>query len=492
MPDLYPHQLAAQAAVLRAVAGGAPSGLVVIPTGGGKTALALDTARRLGVPAAALVHRDELARQWVESAAKWWRGARVGVVQGDRDEWAAGEDLVVASVPTLHVRRRVRMPRDRFGLVIADECHHATDESTWGQVLDYFQAGFLLGVTATPQRLDGRPLTRFGSEPLYTYSIAQAIKDGKLVQVVSRAIQTDVDLDDVHTRGGDLAAGELAAAVNTPGRNRIVVDAYLEHAGGRRGIVFAVDVAHAEALAAEFDAALVPAAVVTGSMPIAGRRASLEAHARGGLQVLVNCEVLTEGYDDPGVSCVVWARPTKSRTLYVQGTGRGLRLAPGKTDCLVLDITDNCHRHKLVVVADLLGRPKKEPGEPREVREGGGGRPKDVREPVEWCLKEVCPWPELPTLEGYVAYLPWHGQPASEGQLRYLRSFGLAVKDGLTKGEASYLIDRAGEYEAAYPLPATSKQRWCLREAGLWVEGMSKREAGRLITELKGAKREAS
>jgi hypothetical protein len=169
--------------------------------------------------------------------------------------------------------------------------------------------------------------------------------------------------------------------------------------------------------------------------------------------------------------------------------GRGLRLAPGKKDCLVLDFTDNCRRHKLMAAADLLGRPKLEKEEADQDEEAAprGRREKREVKILEWRMAYVCPWPEMPSLEGYApdAELPWQAGPATEKQLAYLKRLGVAVGADLTAGEVSYLIDRAKEMEAAFPAPATPQQKFCLRKAGLWKEGTSRKEASRLIAQVK-------
>jgi superfamily II DNA or RNA helicase len=359
--------------------------------------------------------------------------------------------------------------------------------------MDYFDVRFRMGVTATPRRLDGKGLADwFGPEPLYVYSIRQAIKDNVLVPLRSFKIETGVNLDAVATRGGDFAEGELADAVNTPQRNAAVVAAYLEHASDRRAIVFAVDLAHVRDLAQAFQDAGVGAASVTGKDNIDVRRQTLADFAAGKYAVLVNCQVATEGFDDQGVDCILMARPTQSQALYTQCVGRGLRRcdATGKVDCLILDITDNCRRHKLMTATSLLG--EEQDAQPIEGYQAEEADEDDAQaqlarknQPLVWRLAEVSPWPELPNLEGYAPSKVWHHDTASEGQLKYLRSFGLDVSRALTKGEASYLIDRAAKLDAEFPTPATPKQARCLRYMGHWRDGLTKREATRLIGELK-------
>jgi superfamily II DNA or RNA helicase len=494
---LWPHQRAAVAAAAAAVAVGRPSGLWVIPTGAGKTFAFLTLARDLGGGTLVLVHRDELIAQTVRSAAAVWPGASVGVVQGARAEWA-GRDLVVASVPSLRPGRLAGVPRDRFKLLVADECHHLP-APTWQQAVRHFTPRFLLGATATPDRLDGRGLASwFGPRPLYTYPLRQAVADGILVPVRQLAVNTHVDLDEVALCGGDFAVGQLALAVATAARDRVVVEAYKAHAGGRKAIAFAVNRAHVGQLAASFLDAGVEAVAVTGATPPDDRRNALAAFAAGKYRVLVNCEICTEGFDDRGVSCILMARPTRSRALYQQCLGRGLRQCPeaGKQDCLVLDMTDNCRRHRLVTAADLLGSGPAAAG--AAANRDGGERDEQMAHlpapavtpprysgPVAWSWEEVPPWPELPSLQGYRPGAWWHHQPASEKQLQALRRFGLTVVKPLTKGEASFLLEQCIDY--AERELATPRQEFALRRAGAWEPGLTKREASRRIGLMRAA-----
>jgi superfamily II DNA or RNA helicase len=361
--ELWPHQRRARRAVLDALAAGRTEGLLVLPTGAGKTICFLTVARDLDLPALVLVHRDELVQQTLRALELVWPRARAGVIQAQRDEWHNGEQVVVASVQSLHARRRGRMPRDRFGFLVVDEAHH-TASPTYSSILDYFdRRRFLLGVTATPKRLDGVGLCHwYGDEPLFSYSIRAAVRDGILVPPVQYQVRTEVDLDRVASRGGDFVEGDLARAVNTPERNRAVVEAFCARAPGRKAITFCVDVQHARDLAGAFGAAGVRAAVVTGDVDLRERRVLLGGLAAGEFRVVTTCILLTEGFDDKSIDCVVMARPTYSHSLYIQYIGRGLRRcdATGKKDCLILDVTDNCQRHKLVSADDLLDAEERE------------------------------------------------------------------------------------------------------------------------------------
>ncbi len=381
---------------------------------------------------------------------------------------------------------------------MADEAHHAIAPS-WAAVLDYFAADFTLGVTATPERADGKGLAeRFGEKPLYVYPLRQAIEDDQLSRLVQYCIETSATLDGVAYRAGDFATSELSAAVNTLGRNQVVVEAYQKHAPERRALAFTVDVQHARDLCAAFNNENITAAVVTGETPLDERRQILADFAAGEIMVVTNCAVLTEGFDDRGISAVLMARPTCSRGLYTQCIGRGLRKADGKADCLVLDFVDNSRRHKLVTLLSLLGAPHARNADGRDVlqvvdtdrAEAERRREIGKQHPLRWRLTRVCPWPAVPDLTGYVPAEHWHRDHATGKQIEYLMRFGLGGVDdkvpcGLTKGEASYLIDRSLELEAAHPVPATSNQRCFLARLGQWQDDMTKREAQRLIGKVK-------
>jgi superfamily II DNA or RNA helicase len=492
-PSLWPHQRAAINAALNATAS-KQSGLWALPTGTGKTigfttfAKELDPERVL-----VLVHRDELIGQTLKAFQWVWPEASQGVIKGELDEW--NRRMVVASIQSLHSKRLERYDQDLFDLVIADEAHHYSSES-WGAALQYFQPRFTLGVTATPERLDGKGLDHlFGEEPLYVYPLRQAIEDGRLVRIKQRQIETRIDLDKVKVQGGDFQVGALSDAVNTPERNRIVVDAYLREAKGRRAAAFCVDTRHVSDLLDEFLSAGVTATQVTGTTPLDDRRHRLELFRRGEIEVMVNCNVLAEGFDDPGMSAILMARPTKSRGLYTQAIGRGLRLCEGKKDCLILDFTDNCRRHKLASVFSLLGARGEiedasgedvldavDEDNERLVREGAAA---DMR-PLRWSSADVPPWPDIPALDGYTARFPWQDTQPSEKQLKFLAAFKLGIKREITKGEASYLINRCLEMEAKHPTPPTSKQEYFLRMRGVNASKMSKREASEMIGYLKG------
>jgi len=319
--------------------------LIVLPTGTGKTIVFTEVAHRLGLNTLIIAHREELLQQAADKFRMGDPMAIIGQVGAGRHEW--GAPMTVASVQTISRPEHLKkLKLFGYGLMIIDEVHHACSES-YQRVLDALPDAFVLGVTATPDRLDKANIEHIFGEPVFKASIIDMVEQNYLSNLRAVAIPTTTSLDDLHTQDGDFKLDELEVAVNTPDRNERIVTGYLKHCNGRQGLCFAVTIAHAEHLAETFKTFGVCASLVSGETPTEERKRLLHDYERGTLQVLCNCGVLTEGYDAPQTSCILMARPTKSRALYVQCIGRGTRLAPGKTDCVILDITDNCLKHRL-------------------------------------------------------------------------------------------------------------------------------------------------
>lgn len=357
---LRPYQSQTLDALRQHFAAGNRAGLVNWPTGTGKTVLAAEICRTARRPVLFIAHRGELLEQTEDKIRAFVPDADIGFVKAGRDEH--DRQYVLASVQTLaRPARLARIAPDRFGVVFLDECHHAAAAS-YRRVLDHF-TGVVIGLSGTPYRLDGRGLDDiFGAKPVYTYEIETAVKDGYLVPPRGWLIQTDADLDAVHTVAGDLNVGELAGVMNTIASNRVTVESWHEHASDCRTIVFAVDVQHAIDLADAFTASGIAADYVHGKMNDTERRERLERFRAGDIQVLANCMILTEGFDESAVGCVIMARPTKSKSLYIQCVGRGLRPADGKKDCIILDIVGVTKRHSLRGVGDLFGFEQRDMG----------------------------------------------------------------------------------------------------------------------------------
>lgn len=334
--------------------------LVVMPTGTGKTLVFAKVAERMRRHGRVLVlaHREELIRQACDKIATWTSLSTAVEMGAERADgiFGAAADVVVASVQSLARRARLeRFDASAFGLVIVDEAHHAPAD-TYQRVLDHFATAKVLGVTGTPDRLDGQGLGRIFDTVAFSYELRDAIEDGWLVPIRQHRVDVAVDLSGVRTTAGDLNERDLEREVMSEGALHGVAAPVVRHAADRPTLIFGVTVAHARALAETlaFYADPERVAVLAGDDDREKRRQTLVAFTEGRIQYLVNCALFTEGFDQPSIACVAVARPTKSRALYAQMIGRGTRLAPGKADLLVLDFKGNAGRHALVSTFDVL------------------------------------------------------------------------------------------------------------------------------------------
>ena len=336
--------------------------LVALPTGSGKTVVFAHLPQALGLGRdermLVLAHREELIEQAAGKLRAANPGASVGIEMAQRRA-EPDNRIVVASVQSL-VNRLDRHGSATYRVVICDEAHHAP-APTYRRIFEHF--GFanddgerlLVGFTATTKRGDGVGLWNVFEKITYQKSLREMIDAHWLVDIAGYRIETRADISGVQSRAGDFAAGQLSRAVNTKARNELVVHTYRELAPGRKALTFTVDVQHAEDLSAEFQKQGVNARAVSGKMKKADRRAIVGSYRRGDIDVLCNCALLTEGFDDPKTAAVLMARPTRSSLLYMQMLGRGTRTAPGKKELLLLDFVDSTKRHSAVSLPDLFG-----------------------------------------------------------------------------------------------------------------------------------------
>ena len=349
--------------------------LIVLPTGTGKTCVfcALPTFMHATRRVLILVHREELADQAADKVRKWNPAVSVAVEMADRRA-SQTDSVVVASVQTLRkgsARLLALNPAD-FDLIITDEAHHATADS-YTSIYEHFgvlseNSSILhVGVTATPNRADGKGLSEVFTEISYSMGILDAINQGWLANIRGYRVQTGQSLDGVKSRCGDFATDDLANAVNNEPRNEIIVKHWLELAEQRTTLAFCVDIAHAKAVAQSFRDHGVASEAVWGDDPL--RASKLADLHEGKIKVLCNCAVLTEGFDEWKIGCVIMARPTKSQLLFVQCCGRGTRIPEGinnllearaagirieKEDCILLDVVDS-YKQSLVTLPTLFG-----------------------------------------------------------------------------------------------------------------------------------------
>jgi superfamily II DNA or RNA helicase len=363
------------------------STLLVLPTGTGKTICLAEIIRR-AFPRRALVlaHREELIFQAADKVSRV-TGFRCDVemasYRADLDDMLGGPQVVVSTIQTQTAGadgggRMTRFDPSYFGLLIVDESHHSTAAS-YRRCLNYYRQNprlKVLGVTATPDRADEEALGQVYDTVAYDYEILDAIHDGWLAPVEQQMVSvSDLDYSGCRTTAGDLNGADLAQVMEDEKTLHGIAAPTIEITKNKRTLVFASSVAHAERLAEILNRHRDGcAAWLCGKTEKEDRRKILSSFAAGNIQYVVNVGVLTEGFDDPGVECIVMGRPTKSRALYAQMIGRATRPLPGivdglespelrragiaaskKPSCLIVDFAGNAGRHKLMTTADILG-----------------------------------------------------------------------------------------------------------------------------------------
>ena len=340
--ELRPYQAQAVSG-LRDALRTADSALLVMPTGAGKTVVFTEIARlatQKNKTVFVLVHRRELVNQASDKLKK--AGVEHGIIAAGFDR--SNHSVQVCSVQTLARRlSTVTTPPD---LVIIDEAHHSVAGS-WDKIIGHFTNAKIVGVTATPSRLDGRGLgTHFLTLVQGPY-VAQLVDSGFLSQHKVFAPPIKVDLTKVKTRAGDYAKDDLDQAMDRPTITGDCISHYRRLADGLPAIAFCCSVKHATSVCSAFTAAGYRAKLVTGSMPIDERDEAISGLADGRTQVLCSVDVVSEGTDVPEVSAAILLRPTQSEALYLQQVGRILRPQPGKI-AIVLDHVGSTLKHGFV------------------------------------------------------------------------------------------------------------------------------------------------
>lgn len=342
---LRPYQLQAIAELRQALAQPASSAVLVLPTGAGKTTVAAELTRLMvarGKRVWFVAHLYELVAQARTRMEAF--GLTVGEIASDAYYWAA-RPVQCCMVQTLS-RRIGSIPAHELpDFIFFDEGHH-TAAGTYQKVLDAAPLARRIGLTATPYRLDGKALGEWYQSLVEPITIGELMESGHLVR--AHYALAEVDLEGLGERGGDYAADQAFKKFNKRQLYAGTVTQYENHALGEKAICFCINVEHSLATVQAFNERGIAAAHLDGATPLAQRRRVLEEFAAGRWQVLSNVALFTEGFDLPNISCVILNRPTKSKALYLQMGGRGLRPSPGKSRCLVIDMGGNVKAHSFL------------------------------------------------------------------------------------------------------------------------------------------------
>jgi superfamily II DNA or RNA helicase len=346
---------------------------VVLPTGAGKTVvfahlIAAWLALNPGWRALVLAHRTELIEQAMAKLHDVAPGLRVGMVKAQRNDTLA--DAIVASVQTLRNEQRRKMLRN-VGLIVVDECHHATAAS-YRAVLDYWPDALVVGFTATMTRSDDAALGDIWQDVVYMRTISEMINSDPPYLVRPRGIRVYVDTMDmsgVRMSKGDYRESDLGAAIEGSLAPEAIAQAIRKHSPDRPTLVFCPTVKSAMVVEDAIRLEGFATGIVYGDMPADLRKATLDDFRAGRVQVLVNCMVLTEGTDLPMACTCVIARATTHVGLYIQMAGRVLRLFPGKDEALIVDVVGASQKHALLAPVELFGEEVKAKREKEETED---------------------------------------------------------------------------------------------------------------------------
>lgn len=365
--ELRPYQAEAVEALRGKVRAGFKSAVLVAPTGAGKTTIAADIingAVRRGNRIIFMAHRKELIDQC--SARLDAHGIDHGIIKAGNKR-RNSLPVQVASVQTLVNRVKPKSGQEALwtcpypaDLFIIDECHRA-QATSYKKCLEAYPNAFVLGLTATPFRTDGRGLGDLFQTLVQVSTPAELTRMGFLVP--ARVFTTPMlpDFSQLKHKGGEFDQEAVELVMD---KAALIGDIYVhwkKHAADRKTVIFASSRRHASNILDQFASRGEAIAYVDGETEEAVRDSRLRDLAQGRLRVIVNVGILTEGWDCPDVSCVVLARPTESAGLYLQMAGRALRPAPGKSDCIILDHGGNTLRHGFVTDEreyDLQGKGK--------------------------------------------------------------------------------------------------------------------------------------
>lgn len=360
MISLRPYQEQALADIRSAIKQGFRRICFVAPTGMGKTAIMTYMASATASNnknTVFLVHRNELLTQ--ASRAFSNNGVKHGCISPRFTP--NKEKIQIASVQTLS--RRLHLLPDQH-VVICDENHHSPS-NTHAKIINHFPSAISIGLTATPERLDGKGLGELYDTIVLGPTMRWLIDNQYLAEYIAYAPQHHVDFSSLHTRAGDYASEELEELLDKPKIIGDIISNYCKLGQDKPAICFAVSIEHSKHIAAEFNRNGIPAAHVDGAMNNTDRDDAFFGFASGKYRILCNVNLATEGVDIPTAKVCIMARPTQSITMYLQSAGRVLRFTSAEDKAIIIDHVGNILRHGLPCDErewSLDGRKKKKRG----------------------------------------------------------------------------------------------------------------------------------
>lgn len=465
---LRDYQEEARIAIANEWEKGVKKTLLVLPTGCGKTIVfskVVEDRVKLGERVLILAHRSELLDQASDKLAKA-TGIFTATEKAEQSCLNSWFRVVVGSVQTLQRPKRLaQFDKDYFDTIVVDEAHHCISDS-YQRVLDHFSNANVLGVTATPDRGDMRNLGSYFESLAYEYTLPKAIKNGYLSPIKALTIPLELDLSAVSMQSGDFKASEVGTALD-PYLEQIA-DEMLKYCADKKTVVFLPLVKTSQKFRDILNEKGFKAAEVNGDSK--DRAEILDDFSKGKYNVLCNSMLLTEGWDEPSVDCIVVLRPTKIRSLYSQMVGRGTRLYPGKEDLLLLDFLWHTERHELCHPASLICENEEVAKKMTENMEIAAGTAINIEEAEEKAASDVVAQREealakqleemrrrkrklvdplqfemsiqAEDLSTYIPSFGWEMAPPSDKQIKALEKCGIFPDTIDNAGKASMILDR--------------------------------------------------
>lgn len=466
--ELRPYQREAKDAIFEQWRDGVKKTLLVLPTGCGKTIVFAKVAEQCvtrGERVLVLAHRGELLDQAADKIAT---ACGLGCATEKAEQTCLGSwyRITVGSVQSLmRDKRLAQFSPDYFDTIVVDEAHHILSDG-YQRVMAHFEGANVLGVTATPDRGDMRNLGQFFESLAYEYTLPRAIREGFLCPIKAITIPLKLDLTGVAVQSGDFRAADLDTALD-PYLYQIA-DEMLNYCCDRKTVVFLPLIKTSQKFRDILCAKGFRAAEVNGDS--ADRAQVLRDFDEGKYNVLCNSMLLTEGWDCPTVDCVIVLRPTKIRSLYSQMVGRGTRLAPGKTELLLLDFLWHTERHELCRPACLIAENAEVAQQMTANINEAAGAPVDIIEAEEKAESDVVAQREealakqlsemkkrkrqlvdplqfemsiqAEDLSGYVPSFGWEMLPPTDKQKTTLEKLGIFPDQIDNAGKAKMILDR--------------------------------------------------
>ena len=328
---LYEHQERILEDINKSRKEGINTSLVVIPTGTGKSQIVIEDLKQLAEDnkiknVLIMVPSIPIKEDWEK---------RVEIFNGKLD-------IEIKYYNTVFLEKN-SLPKDYYDYIVFDEAHHA-QAANCKKTLQYFTPKYLIGLTATPERLDKRKLDEIFGQYETKLTLREAIEKGVISNIRCYRLISNIDLSEVRYNGKDYNYADLEKTLVIDSRNELIVKTIKKYFAPQKdfykqGIVFCVNIQHCKKLEKMLNDAGIKAKAVYGSNR--ENDVIFESYKNKEIQFLLSCQVISEGWDCPQTEIVVMARPTLSKVLYLQQIGRGVRNYPGKECLYVIDVVDN-------------------------------------------------------------------------------------------------------------------------------------------------------